>query len=133
MKEKLSSRPGWWLPRVVLAGGCLTGLLNGGCEWKTTKDDYDYTPPPGKGVLVVDNLTASDLDVYADGRHQRQVDAGDDEGMELEPRQYSIVLIESDGWRKWTGDVDVLEGRLTILQVRPAQQAEEYDVSITFD
>ncbi len=93
--------------------------------------DWDHTPPDGQGALIVDNRTADDLDVYLDGRATNRVDDFDHEVFDVAPGVARVVLDEAHGSRAWRGDVDVIEGKLTVLEV--TEVGRGYDVRLYFD
>lgn len=106
----------WMGSRCGLAAAVLLALALGtGCD--ESGGDYSIVPPAGLGTLVVENNTASDIDLYLDGLSRGQV--GDDSyrPVELTPGVYRVVLDEEDGDRQYGADIDILEGRLTILHV----------------
>lgn len=88
-------------------------LALAGCE----DDEFDHTPPSGQGSLIVDNHTADDIDLFVNGAWVTRVDGGDEAVVDLEPGLYRIVLNDEDDLRSFRDDVDVLEGRLTVLDV----------------
>ncbi|MFO7534288.1 MAG: hypothetical protein R6X19_01150 [Kiritimatiellia bacterium] len=104
--------------RAVPFLACLAALLGApGCE--TDDDDYDHNPPLGQGGIIVENFTYTDLEFFLDGRLQGKVSDDDDRAFDFPPGVYRVVLNdEDDSNRSWAGDVDVLQGRLTILNVR---------------
>jgi hypothetical protein len=57
----------------------------------------------------------------------------DHEAFDLAPGIHRVVLDESHGSRNWRGDVDVLEGKLTVLEVNTGFDSSDYDVRIYFD
>lgn len=102
----------------------------------TSCDDgsFDHDPPEGKGSIIVDNNTGTDTAVYLDGSLAGHADSGDSTIFDLEPGEYRLVLDEVDGTRNYRDDIDVLEGRLTILDVLPdAASIFRYYVTIDFD
>jgi hypothetical protein len=100
---------------AVLAAGLSSLLLCGGCE--TDDDEFDRTPPAGKGSLVIDNYTSTDIEFFLEGKLQGVIDDDDDRTFDFDPGVYRVVLNEEDGTRSWADDVDVLEGRVTVLHV----------------
>jgi len=109
-------------------------LLLGVCVWSGCEDDddkiYDHVPPEGKGTLVVDNDTADDINVYVNGVRKTRAGDGSESFTELDPGLYRVVLDGEDD-RSWRNDVDILEGRLTILHVRTDfSHPREYDVDV---
>jgi len=124
-----------WLNGILILGMVLGILLVAGCE---SDDGDDYTPPPpGKGILIVNNRSADDILVFISGNLQAtKTRDGTWEGYVLDPGHYRIVLDQDndDEHRSWSDDVDILENRRTVLDVydRPASTTR-YDVSIWFD
>lgn len=114
-------RPAAW------AAGCALALGLAACE-----RDWDHTPPDGQGSVIVDNRTADEVDVYLDGRATNRVDDFDHEVFDYAPGVVRVVLDEAHGRRAWGGDVDVIEGKLTVLEVTE-RGGSGYDVRITFD
>lgn len=104
-----------------------------GCD-ATDEEDYDYTPPAGKGALIVDNKTSSDIDVYIDGVLQGQAGDDADTHFDLAPGEHRLVLDEEDGNRDFAADIDILEGRLTIVRVTyDVTDSSDFDATITLD
>ena len=107
----------------------LVGLL-AGCD----DDRFDREPPLGMGTAIVDNYTGDDIEVYIDGRAAEETDAGDHRYYDLEPGLHRVVLAGDDTERTWADDVDVLENRRTVLEVRPDPfDYDEYDVDVFLD
>lgn len=105
--------------RPALAWGLSIALLIApiaGCEWSRDRDSA-HVPPEGKGSIVVDNLTWSDIQVYVDGEYLDLVPEDRNRAIDLDPGLYRIVLREDGGTRLFRSDVDVLAGRLTVLRV----------------
>lgn len=95
---------------------------------------YDYTPPAGKGALMVDNNTSSDIKVYIDGVLQGTADDDEETPFDLAPGEHRLVLDEDDGDREYAADIDILEGRLTVARVTiDPTDAGDFDVSIKLD
>ena len=98
-----------------------------GCE--EDKGYLDHTPPEGMGSLVVDNQTPDRIRVYIDGEYVAQAGDWDELILDFAPGVYRVFLEGRDSDRAYQNDVDVLEGRLTILHVSPdASVATEYKV-----
>lgn len=112
-----------------LSGGIILALGLCGCN----SDDWDYTPPPGMGSIIVDNRTTDDIDVYLNGYYTNRVSDFDHEVFDLTPGVHHVVLDEAHGSRAWWDDVDVLEGKLTVLEVKTGFDTSDYDVRIYFD
>jgi hypothetical protein len=93
------------------------GWLATGCD----DDDHelgDYTPPAGKGTLTVDNQTVTDIEVYVDGIPLPRVNDGKFRRYDLEPGTHRLVLADDeDEIRSHAMDLDILQGRQTILDV----------------
>jgi hypothetical protein len=105
--------------------------LAAGCE---EHEDFDHDPPPGLGSLVIDNWVADDLDVFLDGEYAGEVDDNSDRIFDLAPGVYRLVLSDDDGDRSFRDDVDVLEGRLTVLTVRyGGADSASFLVNLRFD
>jgi hypothetical protein len=104
---------GWQrvLSTALLAAGLLIG---GGCE---ESDDFDHDTPAGQGTLVVDNNGSRDIDIYIDGARVEDVSDGNWQPIDLFPGVYRVVLVEENTERAFGGDVDVLAGRRTIMDV----------------
>jgi hypothetical protein len=110
----------------LLAGLAL--LLGSGCE--TDDEDYDHDPPLGQGSIIIENFTSTDIEFFVGGRFVGEVDDDDDRAFDFRPGVYRVVLNDDDGDRSWAADVDVLEGRLTILTVRiDVSSFNGYDVT----
>ena len=95
-------------------------------------DDFDHDPAPGKGALVIDNNTRNDIGVFADGNFIGEADDNDVDEFDLDPGVYRVVLEERGGDHNWHGDIDILEGRNTILDVT-YDDHNDYDVHDRFD
>ena len=100
--------------RCLLAAAAVgVSILLTGCE---DDDDIDHDPPVGQGSIVVDNDGSRDLHVYIDGAYQGEVKDGHRTAYDRAPGVYRVVLDESGSDRGFSADVDVLVGRLTILE-----------------
>jgi hypothetical protein len=108
-------------------------LIMGGCDLDEDKVS-DHVPPAGQGALIVDNQTPTDLDVYLDGELQGEVDAFDDKTWDLAPGVYRLVVDEQDGDRNYATDLDILDGRNTVLDVMMnSPMASQYNVLLTIE
>ncbi|MFH1475916.1 MAG: hypothetical protein ABIH24_00270 [Verrucomicrobiota bacterium] len=121
------AKHGGWVVR--LAGGMI--LLLGLCACDS--DDWNHTPPAGMGSIIADNRTTDGVNVYLDGYYTNRVSNFDYEAFDLPPGIHRVVLDESHGRRNWWGEVDVLEGKLTVLEVNTGYYSSDYDVRIYFD
>ena len=94
----------------------------------------EHKPASGLGAIQVDNNTSTDLDVYVDGVKLGQVDTYKDEAYDLAPGLHRVVLDErGDGDKSDARDVDVLEGKTTVLDVSVPFVGAGYDVVVFFD
>lgn len=120
------------LPAARAAGAILAaaGLaaMAAGCE----DDSFPHTPPDGQGSLIVDNRTGDRLEVFINGAESNRVDNYDYEAYDLDPGVCRVVLQERHGSRSYREDVDILEGRQTIMRVRWFD-SYSYEVDIYFD
>jgi len=116
-----------WIARLALGMILMLGLC--ACDG----DDWNHTPPAGMGSIIVDNRTTDGVNVYLDGYYTNRVSDFDNAAFDLAPAIHRVVLDESHGSRAWRGDVDVLEGKLTILEVNTGFYSSDYDVRIYFD
>lgn len=116
-----------WLGIVALA---LATAMGAGCD----DNEFDRDPPAGQGSLIVDNFTGDRILVYLDGTEESGVSAGKHRYYDLEPGVCRVVLDGDDTRRSWSGDVDVLEGRRTVVEVRSdSGDYREFEVSIYLD
>ena len=116
-----------WAMVALLAGLLVAG---GGCD----DEEFDHDPPEGMGTLVVDNWSGDRVQVYIDGAEVESVTNDKHRYYDLAPGVYRVVLEGDDNDRNWRDDVDVLEDRLTVLQVRGAAfEPDEFDVREYFD
>jgi hypothetical protein len=121
--------------RVLYSGvlALCAALWVTGCD-DVGDNDFDHDPPAGKGAVIVDNISPTDINVYVDGRSVGQVDDDDDRPFDLSPGVHRVVLDEDDGSRRWSADIDVLAGRLTILRVTlDTGDRDDYNVDVDFD
>ena len=100
--------------RLLLACFLLmAGFLLTGCD----DDDIDHRPPEGQGAISLNNRTASDITVFVDSERQPAVEAFSDRSYDREPGTYRLVLDENGGDRYYSGDVDVVADRLTVVDI----------------
>ncbi len=120
-----------FLPSALLAAGLALGA---GCDWDDD-DNEDYQPPSGSGALRVDNNTGDDIRIYVDGDEKGTVGDYSDRVYDLEPGVYRVVLDQKNGDRDYRDEVDIVEGRLTVLDVSYDNDPfdDDYDVEIFFD
>ena len=118
-----------WLAVLALAA-TVTG-------WGTGCDDdeeYDHDVPAGQGTLVVDNQTPDRVRVFIAGVQVQSVGKGDERYYDLDPGLYRVALDGEDTDRFWTGEADVLQGRLTILKVNDdLGDFDDFDVDFDYD
>lgn len=104
-----------------------------GCDWDHDDDD-DHVPAPGKGAILVDNNTGDDIRIYVDGIQLGRAEDYSDRAFDLDPGLHRVVLDEVDGDRDYREDLDIIEGRLTVLDVTvDFDDYDDYDVDIFFD
>ena len=120
-----------WLRRLgllalaVLAASCV------GCD--DDDDDFDRVPPAGQGSLVVDNNTGDRVRVFIDSSQVPSVGKYDDRYYDLNPGSYRIALDGDDTDRFWTGEVDILQSRVTVLDVTDdLGDFDDFDVDIDY-
>ena len=116
-----------WAARLALGMILMLGLC--ACDG----DDWNHKPPAGMGSIIVDNRTIDGVNVYLDGYYTNRVSDFDHEVFDLAPAIHRVVLDESHGSRAWRGDVDVLEGKLTVLEIHAGFYISDYEVRIYFD
>ncbi len=106
-------------------------LLLCGCEDQTR---FDHKPPPGQGSLVVDNRTFDDLSVFLDGRPQPEARSRNDRIYDLAPGTYRLVMDQQGGDRYHARDIDIVQGRLTVAEVRiDPYRIDRFNVSVRLD
>jgi len=109
-----------------MAAGLLA--LGGGCD---NENDFDHTPPAGMGSIAVRNNTSSDMNVFIDGQFIKKQSDNSDRYYDLYPGVYRVVLDQADGDQNFRGDIDVLEGKLTVMDTSFGS-GTRYDVYIYF-
>jgi len=126
--KKQAHRVVQWSKILVL--GMLFVLLLSGCD----DARYDYTPPEGMGALIIENYTGDSVRVYIDGVQVETVSSGGQRIYDVLPGVRRVALDSEDILRSWAGDVDLLEGRRTIMELRGSNlQLEAFDVTLFFD
>ncbi len=124
--------------QFILRGFAFAGvagmLLAGGCDWDRD-DDSDHDPAEGFGALYVDNNTGDDIRIYVNGEQVARVGDYADKVVDLEPGVYRIILDGDDTDRNFREDIDIIEGRLTVLDVAYDGSIfdDDYDVEVFFD
>ncbi len=104
---------------------CLTGCDDG---------HDDYNPPAGYGALMLDNQSPTDIKLYVDGVYVGKVGDYSDKHYDFKPGVYRVVLDEHDGNRNWSREVDILDGRVTVLKATlDVWDSHDYRVSVDFD
>jgi len=103
-----------------------------GCDG--SNDDLDHDPPAGMGTLYIVNRTPDDSKVFIDGERVSNVDGSDHEWFDLTPGTRRVVVTQGNTDRVFRGDVDVLDGQRTILElsVDPIDR-HRFDTFIDFD
>ena len=123
-----------WKRAGKCGGILLLGVLLAG--WLSACDDdrYDYDPPEGYGALIIENYTGDRVRVYVDGVQTNSVSSGGQGTYDILPGVRRIALDSEDILRSWGGDVDLLEGRRTIMELRGNSfRYEIFDVTLFFD
>jgi len=87
------------------------------------------------GSLLINNETDNDISLFLDGIFQERVTREDKvTPYDLEPGVYRMVLEERDGSRNFRGDIDILQGGRTIVEVfRDPFDRRDYDTVIFFE
>lgn len=124
---------GW--PRFICLLMVTLLPLAGGCSWDEDDDDKDFIPPEGQGALRVDNNTGDDIRVYVNGELLGTTGDYSDRAFPLDPGLYRVVLDQKSGGRNYRDDVDIIVGRLTVLDIEIDNDFfdGDYDVEIYFD
>lgn len=118
-----------FLPAALAISLSLTLM---GCD--NDDNDFDHDPPAGKGTLYVVNRTPNDCDVFIDGTERSGVDADDKEWYDLDPDVRRVVVDQDDSYRVFRGDVDILDGQRTILELSvDPDDLNRFDAFIYFD
>ncbi|MCZ7590879.1 MAG: hypothetical protein M5U15_01435 [Kiritimatiellae bacterium] len=115
----------------VIAAFSAIGLLAAGCDLDN-HGSRKHNPPDGYGALVVENNSSRDIRVYIDGKEAGKVSDYSNRPFDLLPGVHRIILDERHGDRSWRDDVDIIEARLTILDVSSGWD-NDFDVRVFFD
>jgi hypothetical protein len=105
-------------------------ILLAGCD---SGGGYKHDPPPGEGCIIVDVQSSDIVHVYINGIYANDVGDYDYEAYDLDPGMYRVVLDQKNGSHSYSHDVDVIEGKRTVLQVYRYEGSWEYDVRIFYD
>ncbi len=114
-----------------LAAVAAVVLLATACE--SDNPWHSNVPPEGLGALVVDNRTSDRLEVYLDGAEQMTVRGGRYQYIDFEPGTYRLVVMSTDGFRSFRDDVDIVKGRITVVEIRSGGENREYNARIYFE
>lgn len=126
----MKKRAEWtqWLGMLAMAAWVVAGTA--GCE---DDDDFDRVPPAGQGSLVVDNNTGDRVRVFIDGGQVQSVGKYDDRYYDLNPGTYRVALDGDDTDRFWIGEIDILQGRVTVLDVTDdVDDYDDFDVDLDY-
>ncbi|MBU4198921.1 MAG: hypothetical protein KKE37_00665 [Verrucomicrobia bacterium] len=115
---------GRWVGGMLLSALMMTGCEDGG---------FKHDLPPGQGSIIVDNHSLDVIHVYIDGYYTNDVGDYDYEAYDRVPDVYRVVLDQKSGNRSYSHDVDVIEGKLTVLEVRINELSWEYDVRVDYE
>ena len=109
----------------LIAAVLVLGLA--GCE----DEGYDHVPPAGQGSIILDNFSSDDIHVFIAGAATNRLRDYENEAYDMTGGVHRLILDEDGGDRFGAWDVDVVVGRLTIVEVRTSEwNWDEYDVSI---
>lgn len=116
----------------VLGLACLAilALTLSACD--DGRDSHD--PAAGLGAIQVANNTSTDLSVFVDGAKLGDVESYKDAAYDLAPGVHRVVLDErGNGNKSDARDVDVLEGKSTVMDVSVPFVDSGYDVVVFYD
>lgn len=115
---------------LATAAACLIAT---GCDYGKN-DHFSHKPPAGQGSLIVNNLTGDDIAVYVDGQRLKDVGDYDDRAYDLSPGVRRVLLDQRGGHRTFDDDVDVVEGRRTVMDVESSGfDSRVYNVTVFVD
>ncbi|MFO1491209.1 MAG: hypothetical protein U1F77_14390 [Kiritimatiellia bacterium] len=110
----------------------LAVLASAGCD--DADGEFSHKAPAGQGSLIVDNRTTARFEVFVDGEKLARVGSNNDRAFDLQPGVHRVVIDEDDGRRGEGNDVDILEGRLTVLRIQSDfSDSSELDLDIYLD
>lgn len=104
-------------------------MLLAGCEDK----DHSHKPLAGQGSIIVDNQSLDVIHVYIDGYYTNDVGNSDYEAYDRLPGLYRVVLDQKGGSRSYSHDVDVLDSKLTVLEVWINEVNWRYNVRVYYE
>ncbi|MCZ7591823.1 MAG: hypothetical protein M5U15_06565 [Kiritimatiellae bacterium] len=96
---------------LMLIALCFVGA---GCH-----DDsrFDHDAPDGQGTLAIDNFTGDRIQVYIGGTRVDDTGAGKLHFYDVKPATYRVVLNSASSDRFWAADVDILVGRISVVEL----------------
>jgi len=106
---------------VLFVAGVFTG-----CEEDGTEDYEDHVPADGMGTLVIYNRTAVEMSGYLEGSYINNIESWEWELMDYTPGTYTAVILQVDGSKSYTADVEILEGVLTVLTMSYGDSSSSY-------
>ena len=126
----MNQRAKWMSKWLILSIVAMALGMATGCD----DSEYDHEPPAGQGSLIVDNYTGYRMYVYIDGQSFGDVSSGEDEYYDRSPGICRVVIDGEHADQSWAGEVDILEGRRTVLEVRPVYAGyTTFEVNVYFD
>lgn len=97
---------------------CMVIAVSSGCD--DSSSNFDHPTPAGLGTLVVDNGGPMNVSVFIDGIYSGETRDGHWDAFDLTPGLHRVVLDETNGDHSFRDDVDILDGRQTILDITGA-------------
>jgi hypothetical protein len=110
--------------RVIFCFLLITGIFTG-CD-ESSEGYEDHVPADGMGCLVIYNRTAVELSGYLDGFFISNIQSWEYELKDYEPGTYKAVVLQTDGNKNYTADVEILEGVLTVLKMSFGDGSSKY-------
>jgi hypothetical protein len=112
----MSNKPYTFARKLLFYTACilLVSTLFTGCE---DEDDFSYSPAGGFGALIIDNYTDDDISVFVDGTERPETKDSSWKGYDVEPGLRRLFLEQQGGDHAYIGEIDILEGRKTIVDV----------------
>ncbi len=102
----------------------IAGIFTG-CD-ESSEGYEDHVPADGMGCLVIYNRTAVKLSGYLDGFFISNIQSWEYELKDYEPGTYKVVVLQVDGNKNYTADVEILEGVLTVLKMSFGDGSSKY-------